>query len=176
MDNHADVDPPYRPWGIVTSEFWHSGQPERPAPDVHARISHVRELLTAGRPGDAAALAEQLDQEYTAAYGPAHQITIEVREVRGYLVSLTGDHPTALSWYLHAARLRAAAQGPEHPETGQATLRAYSLWHTIPAPLAYRLGLELLATVVDIHGADSDIAHRTRARLAALGETPAIAR
>ncbi|MEV0780528.1 tetratricopeptide repeat protein [Streptomyces sp. NPDC050428] len=172
MDNDVDADPPYRPWGTVTSEFWHNSQPEQPdTADVRARISQVRELLAAGRPGEASALAEHLDQAYTAAYGPTHQSTIEVREVRGYLAGLTGDHATALTWYLHAARLRAAA-GPQHPETVQATLRAYSLWHTVPAPHAHRLGLELLATVVDIHGADSDIAHRTRARLTALGEAP----
>ncbi|MEW1723861.1 hypothetical protein [Streptomyces sp. NPDC093109] len=169
-------EPQYGPWGMVTPTFWHgaaaSDDPSTPADadSVRTRLAAIPALVAAERPGDASALAEEIDRELTSA-GREHTMDIvDVREVRGYLAHLLGDHSTAVGWYLHAVRLRAGLQGPTHPDTVQAARRAYSLWRTVPSPDARRLGPELLAAVTDIHGPEATVTRRTRERLAALVE------
>ncbi|WP_405805632.1 hypothetical protein OG729_10105 [Streptomyces sp. NBC_00210] len=166
----------YRPWGTVTPAFWGTGAPEAAAfaeqPPVPAairdRMAAVAAASTAGHPAEAAALAHRLDTEITAQYGEAHLHTVHIREVRAHLAYLANDHVAAVGWYLHTARLRAAVQGQDHPDTAQATRRVYSLWRTLPAPDAGRLGAQLLAAVIDIHGPDAPLVTRIRRRLASL--------
>lgn len=177
-------EPLYRPWGTVTPEFWDAPAPGTvPTPPglapetLRARLVKVAEVAQNGHLPDAAALAARLDQDVTAEYGELHLHTVQVREVRGYLAALAGDHPSGLSWYLHAAQLRVTIQGPTHPDVEAATRRAYSLWRAMPAETdRQRLGADLLTIAGDIHGTDSQIVRRIRERLYSLalpsGDTP----
>ncbi|MET8218098.1 hypothetical protein [Streptomyces hirsutus] len=169
-------EPLYGPWGTVTPEFWDAPAPGAAsassglAPEtLRARLVKVAEVARTGHLPDAAALTARLDQDVTAEYGELHLHTIQVREVRGYLAALAGDHPSGLSWYLHAAQLRVTIQGPGHPDVEAATRRAYSLWRAMP-PQANRqlLGADLLTVASDIHGPGSQIVRRIRERLYAL--------
>ncbi|MGW5124520.1 hypothetical protein ACWEQ7_10780 [Streptomyces sp. NPDC004069] len=169
-------EPFYRPWGTVTPEFWATPvpgtttAPHELAPEtLRARLVKVAEVAQDGRMDDAAALAAQLDQDVTDEYGEAHLHTVQVREVRGYLAALTGDHSTGLAWYLHAAQVRATVQGPGHPDVEAATRRAYSLWRAMPSENdRQRLGADLLTIATDIHGADSVVVRRIRERMYSL--------
>ncbi|MER5561163.1 hypothetical protein ABT071_21420 [Streptomyces sp. NPDC002506] len=169
----------YRPWGTVTPTFWGSAAVAElipgtgPAPlsgTVQERLAAVAHAYTADRPDQAADLARQLDAKVTAQYGDAHLRTAEVREVRGHLAHLMGDHRSAVGWYLHVVRLRAGLQGPQHPDTVGASRRAYSLWRNVPAADAVPLGSELLSTVTAVHGPESAVAQHTRDGLTALTE------
>ncbi|MET8394557.1 hypothetical protein ABZV59_21970 [Streptomyces anthocyanicus] len=163
----------YRPWGTVTPEFWAAPDPgTTPSPPgltpdmLRAGLVKTAEIAQAGHLLDAAALAARIDRDATAEYGELHLHTIQVREVRGYLAALAGDHSSGLSWYLHAAQLRVTIQGPGHPDVEAATRRAYSLWRAVPpGPDRQRLGAALLAVATDIHGADSPLVHHIRGRL-----------
>lgn len=169
-------EPLYQPWGTVTPQFWATpssdttSAPTRLAPEtLRARLVKVAEVAQAGHLPDAAALAAQLDQDVTAEYGELHLHTVQVREVRGYLAALAGDHPSGLSWYLHAAQLRVTLQGPGHPDVEAATRRAYSLWRSMPPEAErQRLGADLLTIASDIHGPDSQVVRRIRDRLVSL--------
>ncbi|MEW2267485.1 hypothetical protein ACGF5T_34590 [Streptomyces sp. NPDC047853] len=178
-------EPIYRPWGTVTPEFW-----DTPAPGVapattgiapealRARLVKITEIARTWHLPDAAVLAAQLDQDVTAEYGEWHLHAIQVREVRGYLAALAGDHASGLPWYLHATQLRVTIQGPGHPDVEAATLRAYGLWRAMPSQAdRQRLGPDLLTIAGDIHGPDSRIVRRIRERLYTLalpsGATPA---
>ncbi|MCG0066001.1 hypothetical protein L0F81_22335 [Streptomyces tricolor] len=169
-------EPLYRPWGTVTPEFWTSPAPGvgtapqgLAAETLRARLVKVAEVAQHGRMADAVTLAAQLDQDVTAEYGEAHLHTVQVREVRGYLAALMGEHATGLAWYLHAAQLRVTVQGPSHPDVEAATLRAYSLWRAMPdEDERRRLAGDLLTVVTDIHGTDSLLARRVRDRLYSL--------
>ncbi|MFD9631951.1 hypothetical protein [Streptomyces violascens] len=172
-----DDDTLYRPWGTVTPEFWGSaavaelttGTGAVPAAGtVQERLAAIAHTYTTGHPEQAAALAQQLDAEVAAEYGDAHRHTAEVREVRGYLAHLMGDHRSAVGWYLHVVRLRAGLQGPQHPDTLGASRRAYSLWRNVPETDAVPLGTELLTTVTAVHGPDSEVTRHTRERLTEL--------
>ncbi|GGU44676.1 hypothetical protein [Streptomyces violascens] len=174
-----DDDTLYRPWGTVTPAFWGSAAVAElttgtgPAPladTVQARLAAIAGTYTSGEPDRAAALAQELDGEVTSEFGAAHLRTAEVREVRGYLAHLTGDHHSAVSWYLHVVQLRAGLQGPQHPDTVGASRRAYSLWRNVPEADAVPLGIELLSTVTAVHGPDSAVAQHTRERLATLSQ------
>lgn len=168
----------YAPWGSVTPAFWTTAdQGAQPAPAIttalRERLADVAAAAVAGQLDQAVRLATQLDQDVTTQYGEAHVHTIEVREVRGYLAHLMGDHAAAVGWYLHAVRLRAGVQGRTHPDTAQATRRAYSLWRAMPETGdRHRLGAELLTTVTDIHGPEAPVAHHTRKRLETLALPP----
>lgn len=167
-----DNQPLFRPWGTVTSQFWAdpAATPQAEVP-VAARIATIAALVENGSLDKAVLLAERLDIDHGAASGGAATLdTASIREVRGYLASLTGDHTTAVGWYLHTVRLRAALQGPSHPDTNAAIHRAYSLWRTAPGPEpSHRLGRDLLTTVTDIQGPDSAAAHHIRRRLTEAG-------
>ncbi|MFC8103319.1 hypothetical protein [Streptomyces sp. NPDC057363] len=166
-------EPIYRPWGTVTPEFWDTPAPgTAPAPSglapetLRARLGEIAETARTGHLPDAAALAARLDLDVTAEYGEPHLHTVQVREVRGYLAALAGDHPSGLSWYLHAAQLRVTIQGPGHPDVEAATRRAYSLWRAVPTEAdRQRLGAGLLTIAGDIHGLDSPLVRHIRERL-----------
>ncbi|GHC27322.1 hypothetical protein GCM10010348_61590 [Streptomyces anthocyanicus] len=166
-------EPLYRPWGTVAPEFWAAPEPGTAPPPpgltpdmLRAGLVKTAEIAQAGRLPDAAALAARIDRDATAEYGELHLHTIQVREVRGYLAALAGDHPSGLSWYLHSAQLRVTIQGPGHPDVEAATRRAYSLWRAVPpGPDRQRLGAALLTVATDIHGADSPLVQHIRGRL-----------
>ncbi|MFJ7949070.1 hypothetical protein ACIQ6K_36455 [Streptomyces sp. NPDC096354] len=174
MHEHEEL---FHPWGTVTPAFWgapalapaaQSG-PQAPVPAVlRERLAAVAAAATGGRLQDAARMAYQLDTEIAAECGAEHLNTVHIREVRGHIAHLMDDHATAVGWYLHTARLRATIQGAGHPDTEEATRRVFSLWCTVPAHDAHRLGNELLATVTDIHGPEAAVAQRTLKRLQSL--------
>ena len=158
-------EPQYRPWGTVTSEFWSvSMPPGLTAETLRARLVKVAEVAQSGHPAEAAVLAEKLDQDVTHEYGGFHLYTAQVREVRGYLATLTGDHATGLAWYLHGARLRATIQGPDHPDVTAASRRALALWRAIPPDNLERphLGAELLRVATELQGEGAEVVRRTR--------------
>jgi len=159
-------EPLYRPWGTVTPDFW--AVPSNLSPEtLRARLMKIAEVAQSGHPQDATVLAEQLDQDVTREYGGFHLFTAQVREVRGYLATLLGDHSTGLAWYLHGARLRATIQGPDHPDVEAASRRAFSLWRAIPPnnPERPDLGAELLRVTLELHGEEAPVVRRTRACL-----------
>jgi hypothetical protein len=167
-----DAGPVYRPWGVVSPDFWEGAtlmaSPTRLDEDaLRARFAQVADVATSGELAKAITLARQLDEDVTAVYGEVHLHTANVREVRGYLAHLAAEHRQALGWYLHAVRLRATVQGATHPDTQKAGQRAYSLWGSIPVTEGwYQLGGELLTTLTDINGAASPLVQHTRDRLA----------
>jgi hypothetical protein len=182
----APTEALYRPWGTVTQDFWTTPfaatsptgpGPGLPAEALRARLTRIAEVAQEGRLQDAATLAAALDQDVTAEYGEDHLHTVQVREVRGYLAALAGDHAGGLAWYLHGAQLRATVQGADHPDVEAATRRSYSLWRAIPADGAdrHRLGVELLTIATDLHGPDAPVTRRTREHLYSLGLPPAFA-
>lgn len=166
-------EPLYHPWGTVTPEFWAAPEPGTTQPPsgltpavLRAGLVKVAGIAGDGHLSDAAALAARIDRDATAEYGELHLHTVQVREVRGYLAALAGDHASGLSWYLHAAQLRVTIQGPGHPDVEAATRRAYSLWRAVPPePDRQRLGAALLTIATDIHGPDSPLVHHIRGRL-----------
>lgn len=166
-------EPLYRPWGTVRPGFWAALEPGTAPPPpgltpdiLRAGLVKIAEIAQSGHLPDAAALAARIDQDATAEYGELHLHTIQVREVRGYLAALIGDHSSGVSWYLHAAQLRVTIQGPGHPDVEAATRRAYSLWRAVPPePDRQRLGAALLTVATDIHGPHSPLVHHIREAL-----------
>ncbi|MDA4888446.1 hypothetical protein PFZ55_16270 [Streptomyces sp. MS2A] len=166
-------EPLYLPWGTVTPEFWAAPEPGIASPPsgltpaaLRAGLVKVAGIAGDGHLSDAAALAARIDRDATAEFGELDLLTIQVREVRGYLAALAGDHSSGLSWYLHAAQLRVTVQGPGHPDVEAATRRAYSLWRAVPPePDRQRLGAALLTVATDIHGPDSPLVRHIRGRL-----------
>ncbi len=180
MHEHEEV---FHPWGTVSPAFWgapalasaEQATPQRVPEVLRERLAAVADTASRGQLQDAAWMAYELDTEIAAEYGTDHLNVVHIREVRGHLAYLMGDHATALGWYLHTSRLRATIQGPRHPDTQEATRRVYSLWRTVPTQDAHRLGIELLNAVTDIHGPEAPVALRTRRRLnsLALGQSAA---
>ncbi|MFE9406805.1 hypothetical protein ACFYNY_34420 [Streptomyces sp. NPDC006530] len=165
----------YHPWGAVSPSFWGSAavaeltSSSAPAESasVKDKIAAIGAVYAAQGPVPASILAEQLDAETVAACGEAHLYVAEIREVRGYLAHLAGDHRSAVGWYLHVVHMRAGLQGPQHPDTLGASRRAYSLWRNVPDADSIALGVELLATVTAVHGAEAEVSRHTRDHLAA---------
>lgn len=170
------TEPYYAPWGTVTASFWASAPTEGPhdpkiPSTVRLRLAAVAGAAAEGRLTQATQLAHQLDEEITAEHGEQHLYTVQAREVRAHIAYLAKDLTTAVGWYLHAARLRAGIQGPGHHETHQTSMRAYSLWRALPpAADRYRIGIELLGAVSDLHGADAPLASRIKERLGQLNQ------
>ncbi|WP_331756725.1 hypothetical protein [Streptomyces sp. NBC_01568] len=183
---------PFGPWGTVDPGFWAGAQtdevsdktpapaPSRdktpsqsPAPDLvvatlSAEVAAQLGAIQAAAASDLAranTLAEELDAKTTAACGEAHIETVRVREVRAYLVHLTGFHETAVAWYLHIVRLHAALHGPDHDETTLAVRRAYSLWRSLPASHAEGLAEDLIKVFTEVQGSDAPAVRRVRVRL-----------
>lgn len=180
----------YRPWGTVSPDFWHRPQasvparpaePPRPAPPAdetppppperyRARIDAVSAAARDEDPARRAAAAvdaERLDEEITAAYGQHHIHTIQIRELRGWLAHMTGDHETAVRWHLHTAALQAATAGPAHPLTRAALRRAAHLWFSVNGSAAVPLGTALLE-LASFDGTDSELHRHLTARMKTL--------
>ncbi|MFC9295757.1 hypothetical protein ACFTWH_10895 [Streptomyces sp. NPDC057011] len=179
----------FRPWGVVDPAFWAGAEAEQPlAPDETSPPPEVAASTVSGDLADrlaaiqeaasldlarANALAEELDAKTTAAHGEEHIETVRVREVRAYLVLLTGHHETAAAWYLHVVRLHVGLHGPHHTETALAVRRAYSMWKALPAPDAVRLAGSLMATFSELEGAGKEAVPRMREHLRQLQESGA---
>lgn len=177
----------FRPWGVVDPQFWAGAEPEAapvpppadPAPleaATEAVSSDLAEQLAAIRAAAsddlarAHALVAELDAKTTAAQGERHIETVRVREVRAYVVHLTGHHETAVAWYLHVVRLHAALHGPQHEETALAVRRAYSMWKALPAPDAVRLAENLTEAFTAVPPAGDEAIRRVRNHLRDLHE------
>ncbi|MFD7917149.1 hypothetical protein ACFV30_41850 [Streptomyces sp. NPDC059752] len=183
---------PFHPWGTVDPGFWAGAQTEevsdpRPAPapstskappqsaapdlvvaTISAEVAAQLAVIQSAAASDLAranTLAEELDAKTTAARGEAHIETVRVREVRAYLVHLTGFHETAVAWYLHIVRLHAALHGPDHDETTLAVRRAYSMWRSLPTPHAKPLAGDLVKVFTEVQGADATAVRRVQVRL-----------
>ncbi len=178
MNDHTNMGSPmddqrfYRPWGIVDPAFWAGAEeatetdaPTTPVPAaglpqedaaVGSAVASQLAAIQATAASDLARaniLAEELDAKTTAANGETHIETARVREVRAYLVHLTGHHETAVAWYLHVVRLHARLHGPDHEETTLAVRRAYSMWRSLPTPDAKRLAGDLIEAFTEVQGA-----------------------
>ncbi|MCX5409860.1 hypothetical protein OHA37_39200 [Streptomyces sp. NBC_00335] len=172
----------FRPWGVVDPQFWAGAEPEgatTPLPGdptpldlgdepVSSDLAEQLAAIQAAAAGDLArahALVAELDAKTTAARGEHHIETVRVREVRAYVVHLTGHHETAVAWYLHVVRLHAALHGPGHEETALAVRRAYSMWKALPAPDAVRLAEDLIEAFTAAPPAGDEAIRRVRAHL-----------
>ncbi|QKV94926.1 hypothetical protein HUT19_26885 [Streptomyces sp. NA02950] len=129
-------------------------------------------ITTAFQTGDQAHLAwatveaDQLDQQITAEFGPAHPHTINMRELRGWLSHLMGHHATAARWYLHTTGLHASAVGHRHSLTRASARRALFTWTSITDPQEkLSVGADVLAVLVATGGEDSKAVRSLRARL-----------
>ncbi|MER7790005.1 hypothetical protein [Streptomyces sp. NPDC097640] len=129
-------------------------------------------VTTAFQTGDQAHLAwatveaDQLDQQITAEFGPAHPHTINMRELRGWLAHLTGQHATAARWYLHTTGLQAAVVGHQHPLTRASARRALFTWTSITDPQEkLSVGADVLDMLAATSGEESKAARSLRSRL-----------
>ncbi|WP_326690296.1 MULTISPECIES: hypothetical protein [unclassified Streptomyces] len=114
----------------------------------------------------AAIEAEQLDQQITAEFGPAHSHTINMRELRGWLAHLMEDHATATRWYLHTSGLQAAVVGHHHSLTRASARRALFTWASVTDPQEkLSTGADVLAMLVATEGEDSKVVRNLRTRL-----------
>ncbi|MFJ7271965.1 hypothetical protein ACIQV3_35915 [Streptomyces sp. NPDC099050] len=179
----------FRAWGDVDPQFWAGAEPvkaavspvevpvvavEDAASTVSGDVADQLAAIQAASSVDLAraqGLAVELDARITAARGEGHIETVRVREVRAYLVHLTGHHETAVAWYLHVVRLHAALHGPEHSETVLAVRRAYSMWKALPAPDAVRLAGDLLEAFAEVQGTGEEAIRRMREHLRQLQES-----
>lgn len=170
----------YRPWGTVDPAFWAvagvaadaaTPAPPEPSPDppqqdaaaVGAAVASQLAAIQAVAASDLArahTLAEELDARTTAANGETHIDTVRVREVRAYLIHLTGHHETAVAWYLHVVRLHARLHGPDHEETTLAVRRAYSMWRSLPDLDAERLAGGLIEAFTEVQAAGAPAVRR----------------
>lgn len=172
----------FRPWGVIDPQFWAGAEFEAaPAPlqaaaeavssDLTEQLAAVQAAAASDDLAQAHALVTALDTKTTAARGERHIETVRVREVRAYVVHLTGHHETALAWYLHVVRLHAALHGPEHEETTLAVRRAYSMWKALPAPEAIRLAGDLTEAFTSVPRSGPEAIRRVRDHLHALDES-----
>ncbi|WP_328741267.1 hypothetical protein OHA91_39665 (plasmid) [Streptomyces erythrochromogenes] len=174
---HEDL---FRPWGLVDPAYWTTADAEETAApaevplvaeagvvsdEVAAELAAVQ-AAAATDLAHAGVIAEKLDAKTTAARGERHIETVRVREVRAYLVLLSGHHETAVAWYLHVVRLHAALHGPDHEETTLAVRRAYSMWKDLPPSQADLLAPELVEAFTAVQGAGLDAVRRIQIQLA----------
>ncbi|GHF47748.1 hypothetical protein GCM10010218_31450 [Streptomyces mashuensis] len=129
--------------------------PPPPQP-YQQRIAAVTAAFSTAQDSEALAAAEAeaqlLDQEITAQYGPAHPYTINIRELRGWLAHVKGQHGVATRWYLHTAGLQGSALGPRHRMTRESAHRAAHTWNSITD---YEEALGLSSELLDVLAASS---------------------
>ncbi|QKZ20372.1 hypothetical protein [Streptomyces chartreusis] len=190
----SETDILYRPWGIVTSEFWERPQttqqpapvasPQQPysssgpassddgSPEVPAAyrdgILQVTSAFSSRDPQvlrSAQVEAERLDQAMTAEYGEHDLRTISVREMRGWLAHLTGEHETASRWYLHTVGLLSSVLGTSDDRTRASAKRAVATWLSIAdQAVAKGLAPTILAMAEEVEGKESSSANAVRRR------------
>ncbi|MEV8476184.1 hypothetical protein [Streptomyces sp. NPDC051173] len=176
----------HAPWGIVSPSFWHTagsatpatavpapaepgaappavGQTEVPPPPAEYRWRIAAVTAACVPPVDPQRLAvanveaEQIDREFTAAFGAAHSHTINVRELRGWIAHLMGQPAAAARWYLHTTGLQAHVWGTEHEFTRASAGRAVQQWKGVTDPAErLALGSELLPMLRAVTGETSD--------------------
>ncbi|MFI0733306.1 hypothetical protein ACH4S9_30495 [Streptomyces sp. NPDC021225] len=143
--------------------------PEPPPAKYRERVATVTTAFQTGDRGHlawATIEADQLDQQITAEFGPAHPHTINMRELRGWLAHLMGHHATAARWYLHTTSLQAAVVGHHHSLTRASARRALFTWTSITDPQEkLSVGADVLAMLAATGGRDSKAARSLRARL-----------
>ncbi|MEV6685097.1 hypothetical protein AB0N28_07120 [Streptomyces sp. NPDC051130] len=137
---------------------------------VAAQLASIQAVAALDLPR-AHALAEQLDATTTTANGEMHVDTLRVREVRAYLVHLTGHHDTAVAWYLHVVRLHAGLHGANHEETALAVRRAYSMWKSLPNLDAVRLADDLINAFAEVPSAGTEAVRRMREHMRSSHQT-----
>jgi hypothetical protein len=153
------------------------GDPSPPPPPEHyrARITALNALVNAQDSKSlttAAVEAERLDQEVTAEFGQHHGHTIQIRELRGWLAHLAGDHATATLWYLHTAAQQSLQSGPAHPLTRASLRRAAHIWFSVTDPAAATaLGQDLLRLTAASDGSNSEMYRHVTARMTTLTGT-----
>lgn len=169
-------DQPARPWGTVTPAFW--AAPERTGPDTPVApglAQRFAELTTAlAFPQTtvslltAAAKAAELDQEATAALGPADPNVANVRELRGLIARLQGRRAEAARWYLHTAGLHIAVGGVGDARAKAGAKNALADWREIPDPHERTaVGRDLLAMLTAVAGSEAMPTGEVRAYLGA---------
>lgn len=116
--------------------------------------------------------AERLDQAMTSEYGERDLRTISVREMRGWLAHLTGQHEAASRWYLHTVGLLSSVVGTSDERTRASAKRAVATWLAIAdEAVAQGLAAPVLAMAEEVEGAESTSAKAVRRR--AYAETSA---
>ncbi|MFJ3365751.1 hypothetical protein [Streptomyces anthocyanicus] len=193
----SDNDVLYPAWGTVSSDFWDRTQPPSrvlPAAGVQEAPQSGRpvtadqgaaEMPKAYRAGilqvtsafsskDPQAIhaavieAERLDQAMTAEYGEQDLRTISVREMRGWLAHLTGQHETAARWYLHTVGLLAALVGSSDERTRASAKRAVATWLAIVDEAVLQgMAAPVLAMAMEVEGSGSAIERAVRRRASA---------
>jgi hypothetical protein len=191
----SDNDILYRPWGTVTPEFWDRPQPTQQAvpaarpqqpdpsrPGSATAADGTAEMPEAYRQGilqvtsafsskdpqvlhSAVVEAERLDQAMTSEYGEQDLRTISVREMRGWLAHLTGQHETATRWYLHTVGLLSSVVGTSDERTRASAKRAVATWLAIAdQAVAQGLAPTVLTMAEDVEGKESASARAVRRR------------
>ena len=96
-------EPLYRPWGIVTPEFWATPAPGAaaaphglPSEALRARLIRVAEVAQDGSLEDAAALAVQLDRDVTGEYISARSCGTNVSGSRSASLSAANSRLAAV--------------------------------------------------------------------------------
>ncbi|WP_070015308.1 hypothetical protein [Streptomyces nanshensis] len=152
-----------------------SGESTTPPPPERYR-ARIDAISAAARDADptrraaAAVDAERLDEEITRGYGQHHIHTIQIRELRGHLAHMTGDHETAVRWHLHTAALHSTTAGPSHPLTRAALRRAAHLWlSSVSGSAAIPLGTALLELAA-FGDTDSELHRHLTARMTKLND------
>ncbi|MGW2252564.1 hypothetical protein ACWCXH_20540 [Kitasatospora sp. NPDC001660] len=132
-------------------------EPPSPAPDFAHRFAELTATLgqpqTNGALMTAAAKAGELDQEVTAALGPADPNVANVRELRGLIARLQGRPAEAARWHLHTTGLHIAAGGAGTARARASAKHALADWREIldPAERA-AVGREFLPVLTAIAG------------------------
>ncbi|MGW0844166.1 hypothetical protein ACWD26_29315 [Streptomyces sp. NPDC002787] len=109
--------------------------------------------------------AERLDQAMTSEYGEQDLRTINVREMRGWLAHLTGQHEMASRWYLHTVGLLSSLVGASDERTRASAKRAVATWLAITDRAAAQgLAPAVLATAEGVEGKESASAKAVRRR------------
>ncbi|WP_329492589.1 hypothetical protein OG618_37565 (plasmid) [Kitasatospora sp. NBC_01246] len=100
--------------------------------------------------------AQHLDAEITAAFGPADQNTINIRELRGMISHLQGNPAAAARWHLHTTGLQAGISGTGHDLTKASARRAYAMWTAIRDPAERAaVGAEILPMLTVVAGSNA---------------------
>ncbi|MFF8809827.1 hypothetical protein [Streptomyces omiyaensis] len=146
-------------------------------PGFMERINAVTAAF--GRPEDhhglsvAGVEAEKLDQELTALFGERHTYTVNIRELRGWLAFMTGDHGTATRWYLHTAGLNIGLLGPSAPQSQESVKRAIHLWQQVTDHAEIvRLGSDLASVTALVLGSDDQALRFVQGRVARHQQPP----
>ncbi|MGW0493509.1 hypothetical protein [Streptomyces olivaceus] len=162
---------PVQEAGPVQRASGPAAAPAELSPGFTERINAVTAAFS--RPDDhhglsvAGVEAEKLDQELTALFGERHTYTVNIRELRGWLAFMTGDHGTATGWYLHTAGLNIGLLGPTAPQTQDSVKRAIHLWQQVTDRAEIvRLGSALASVVALVLGDEGEAFRFVQGRVA----------